>query len=296
LEALAGRGAHSPWRRAGPTRDFFLYLNGHGGDGYFKFRDAEEVSADAVAAALRAAWESGAFERAFVILDTCQAVTLFEAIEKRGVPNVTHLSTSDRDESSYAAQMSMRDLVPLSDGFIGTTAPVLGPLARKPASSLADLVRACPRERVLSQVVTGHSDGGKPGVRDNATANALPLRPFLTASWANVTRVGRAHLPLGLETTAEDLAKKAFPRVRRRATIPLEPCAALFHSRTTAGRPWATLRRLLFEPEALPDSAVCRKVVVRDMLRSLASLILGTALLLPFLVLLLVPAPIMEAF
>jgi Peptidase C13 family len=192
LEALRGRGRLSPWREGGGTRDFLLYLNGHGGDGYFKFRDSDEVSADMIADALAESWRRGLFSRAWLILDTCQAATLFDAMDRRGIPGLTHLSTSDKGLSSYAADYSSADAVALADGFIATVGRHLARLGAANAT-LRQLVDLAPARLVLSQVVTGGSSGSKGGdigsvdqTRNASAAAPLPLAPFLTARFPGI--------------------------------------------------------------------------------------------------------------
>ena len=76
--------------------NLFLYLTGHGGDGFFKFQDVEEILATDLGALLR----QRAFANVLFIADTCQAFTLGEKMQD--LHNVVVVGSSLRDESSYA--------------------------------------------------------------------------------------------------------------------------------------------------------------------------------------------------
>ena len=64
----------------GPRSRLLLYLTGHGGDGFLKFHDREELAAEDLATALSLAEAAERFSEALVVLDTCQAATLTEPL------------------------------------------------------------------------------------------------------------------------------------------------------------------------------------------------------------------------
>jgi len=51
-----------------------LYLSGHGGDGFFKFHDSQELSAEFLADTIREMHLRGRFKRMLVVADTCKPV------------------------------------------------------------------------------------------------------------------------------------------------------------------------------------------------------------------------------
>jgi phosphatidylinositol glycan class K len=79
-----------------------IYLTGHGGDQFLKFRDEHEVMSSQLAGALRAMHAAGKYREVLLIADTCQAFTLGDAIVAQRVPNVTVIGSSLKGESSYA--------------------------------------------------------------------------------------------------------------------------------------------------------------------------------------------------
>jgi glycosylphosphatidylinositol transamidase (GPIT) subunit GPI8 len=60
----------------GPSSSLLIYLTGHGGNGFLKFHDFEEMSYPELAAALFDARARGRFGKALVIADTCQAESI----------------------------------------------------------------------------------------------------------------------------------------------------------------------------------------------------------------------------
>ena len=118
LRVLAGRTPPgTPARRrldSGPHSRLLLYLTGHGGDGFLKFSDKEELASHDLAKALEAARLAGRFASALAVFDTCQAATLGEPIIS---PGVVVLSSSLRAENSYAAGFDSSLGLALADGF-----------------------------------------------------------------------------------------------------------------------------------------------------------------------------------
>lgn len=60
MQALSSSTQHL---RHAPGDDLIIYLNGHGGEGFFKFRDDVEVTAEQLGAALVSGAVAGAWRR-----------------------------------------------------------------------------------------------------------------------------------------------------------------------------------------------------------------------------------------
>ena len=104
---------------------------GHGGDGFIKFRDIEELSSEDLAEAVLQAAANKRFARAMLIADTCQAGTLFEGVWGLNIPNarIITVGSSKRDENSLAVAGDSFLGVPTLDRFTHA----LGAAALKPA-------------------------------------------------------------------------------------------------------------------------------------------------------------------
>lgn len=98
LRAISGRpSVNTPTRRRispGRSSNLLVYLTGHGGDGFLKFHDKEEMTYQDFASALADAHAKGRYGRALVIADTCQAATIGDGLG---------ISTSSRASSSRPA-------------------------------------------------------------------------------------------------------------------------------------------------------------------------------------------------
>ena len=76
-----------------------LFISGHGGDEFMKFQDYEEISAHEIAHGIQEMHMKKRFKNMMLVVDTCQASTLSSLIS---TPNVISLSSSKKDENSYA--------------------------------------------------------------------------------------------------------------------------------------------------------------------------------------------------
>ena len=94
--------------------NIFLYLTGHGGDEFLKFHDVEEINAEEIAEMIDIMNIRKRYKNLFVIIDTCQAVTMFSKVT---APNVAILASSRAGENSYAYRVNTTVAVPTIDRF-----------------------------------------------------------------------------------------------------------------------------------------------------------------------------------
>ncbi|KAF1322410.1 Gpi-anchor transamidase, partial [Globisporangium splendens] len=76
-----------------------IFMTGHGGDGFLKFQDFEELSSQDIADAIQEMHVKKRYHEIFFMVDTCQAGSLSNAIVS---PNVVTIGSSQTGESSYA--------------------------------------------------------------------------------------------------------------------------------------------------------------------------------------------------
>jgi phosphatidylinositol glycan class K len=117
----------------------FVYMSGHGGDGFIKFRDAEVLSAEDVADALRSMAIQRRYNELFFMLDTCQAGTLLETID---APRVATIAASARGENSYSYGSDSTVGTSLVDKFTHLTMRYYGETGAQ--TSMKDLVSNTP--------------------------------------------------------------------------------------------------------------------------------------------------------
>jgi glycosylphosphatidylinositol transamidase (GPIT) subunit GPI8 len=103
LQVLTGR--HTPGTalskqlRSGPDSKVLVYLTGHGGDGFLKFHDQQELGSADLAHAFQQMWAYGRYAELLLVIDTCQAATMGDHLS---APYVTYISSSNLGENSYA--------------------------------------------------------------------------------------------------------------------------------------------------------------------------------------------------
>jgi glycosylphosphatidylinositol transamidase (GPIT) subunit GPI8 len=85
--------------QSGNDSNLLIFLSGHGGDGFFKFRDSEELSAEEIGYALQEMELKGRYQEILLIADTCQASTLAGKITS---PRVITIGSSGKGENSYS--------------------------------------------------------------------------------------------------------------------------------------------------------------------------------------------------
>ncbi|KAG7380548.1 hypothetical protein PHYPSEUDO_007058 [Phytophthora pseudosyringae] len=103
ITVLTGR--HEPGTPASKKLDtdensnIFLYMSGHGGDGFLKFQDFEEMSSEDLADSIQEMRVKKRYNEIFFMVDTCQAGSLSNALES---PKVVTIGSSQAGENSYA--------------------------------------------------------------------------------------------------------------------------------------------------------------------------------------------------
>jgi phosphatidylinositol glycan class K len=118
LRLLTGRQASSLSKNKQLNSDsdsnILIYLTGHGGDEFLKFRDQEEMSSADLSYALSEMHAKGRYKSVLLVADTCQAATLGAKITS---PEVTVLSSSLIGENSYAYYSNDELAVAVIDRF-----------------------------------------------------------------------------------------------------------------------------------------------------------------------------------
>ena len=118
LRLLTGRHAAStPWSkrlRTDENSNILIFLSGHGGDEFFKFRDTEEMSTQDLGYAFHDMFMQKRYKEILLLVDTCQAATIANAIE---APRVITIGSSRKGENSYSYDSDQRLGVAVIDRF-----------------------------------------------------------------------------------------------------------------------------------------------------------------------------------
>ncbi len=91
-----------------------IYMSGHGGDGFLKFQDSEEISSKDISFVVEEMHLKHRYHELLFVVDTCEASTLFDDISS---PNVLGVASSALGESSYAHAVDNSLGLPIMDRF-----------------------------------------------------------------------------------------------------------------------------------------------------------------------------------
>ncbi|KAG9455737.1 hypothetical protein H6P81_000245 [Aristolochia fimbriata] len=91
-----------------------LFMTGHGGDQFLKFQDSEELQSHDLADAVKQMKEKRRFKELLIMVDTCQAATLFSQLHSLGV---LAIGSSMKGENSYSHHLDSDVGVSVVDRF-----------------------------------------------------------------------------------------------------------------------------------------------------------------------------------
>lgn len=156
------------------SSNVLVYLTGHGGDGFLKFADHEEMSSVDLADAIHTAHSQRRYNELLFVADTCQASTLAAALRS---PGVVALSSSSLGEPSWSAQ---------PDGGVGLT--LIDRFTRAAFAFLESRLPSAGSTATLAQLVESLETAGlgsTPVVRGDLftrAPSAVRLADFFAAS------------------------------------------------------------------------------------------------------------------
>lgn len=92
----------------------FIYMNGHGGENFFKIQDTQVVHSEDFAKVFNEYSTKGLYEEVLLLLDTCEAMSLFEQVE---APNIVMVGTSIKGQHALSYQVDGTLNTYLNDRF-----------------------------------------------------------------------------------------------------------------------------------------------------------------------------------
>jgi phosphatidylinositol glycan class K len=103
IRVLTGRlpegTAHSKKLMSDETSNVLIYMSGHGGDGFLKFQDAEEISDAELADVMEQMWQKRRYNQLLFMIDTCKAESMFLKFYS---PNIVSIGSSKVGEDSLS--------------------------------------------------------------------------------------------------------------------------------------------------------------------------------------------------
>ena len=131
------------------SSNIFIYMTGHGGDGFLKFQDNEEISAVELADVIEQMWRKKRYHELFFVVDTCQAATLFEKFYS---PNILAVGSSKRGEDSLSHHVDPKIGVYVIDRFTYYALEFLEKLKQDSQKTINDFFQCCPKHLCISEV------------------------------------------------------------------------------------------------------------------------------------------------
>ncbi|XP_019968801.2 GPI-anchor transamidase [Paralichthys olivaceus] len=127
--------------------NILIYLTGHGGNGFLKFQDSEEISNVELADAFEQMWQKRRYNELLFIIDTCQGASMYERFYS---PNLMALASSQVGEDSLSHQPDLAIGVHLMDRYTFYLLEFLEDIHPASKTNMNDLFKVCPKSHCVS--------------------------------------------------------------------------------------------------------------------------------------------------
>ncbi|XP_060784925.1 GPI-anchor transamidase isoform X1 [Neoarius graeffei] len=127
--------------------NILIYLTGHGGNGFLKFQDSEEISNVELADAFEQMWQKRRYNELLFIIDTCQGASMYERFYS---PNLMALASSQIGEDSLSHQPDLAIGVHLMDRYTFYLLEFLEDIHPASQANMNDLFKVCPQSQCVS--------------------------------------------------------------------------------------------------------------------------------------------------
>ncbi|XP_062849019.1 GPI-anchor transamidase isoform X1 [Trichomycterus rosablanca] len=127
--------------------NILIYLTGHGGNGFLKFQDSEEISNVELADAFEQMWQKRRYNELLFIIDTCQGASMYERFYS---PNLMALASSQVGEDSLSHQPDLAIGVHLMDKYTFYMLEFLEDIHPASQNNMNDLFKVCPPSLCVS--------------------------------------------------------------------------------------------------------------------------------------------------
>ncbi|XP_076090774.1 GPI-anchor transamidase-like [Mytilus galloprovincialis] len=131
--------------------NILVYMTGHGGDGFLKFQDAEEVSNVELADAFEQMWQKQRYHEIFFMIDTCQAESMFQLFYS---PNILSVASSHVGEDSLSHHVDSSIGVYVIDRYTYYALEFLDKVTPDSKKTMGQFLKVCPKNLCISTVAT----------------------------------------------------------------------------------------------------------------------------------------------
>ncbi|XP_056010002.1 GPI-anchor transamidase-like [Ostrea edulis] len=126
-----------------------VYMTGHGGDGFLKFQDAEEISNVELADAFEQMWQKRRYHEIFFMIDTCQAESMFQKFYS---PNILAIASSKVGEDSLSHHVDPSIGVYVIDRYTYYALEFLETVNPGSKKTMGQFLNVCPKYQCISTV------------------------------------------------------------------------------------------------------------------------------------------------
>ncbi|KAL1424769.1 hypothetical protein MTO96_019914 [Rhipicephalus appendiculatus] len=155
IRILTGRlPANTPRSKRLLTDEYsniLIYMTGHGGDGFLKFQDSEEVTNVELADAFEQMWQKRRYHEIFFMIDTCQAESMFKRFYS---PNILAVASSKIGEDSLSHHGDPTIGVYVIDRYTYYALMFLEEVNTNNTKTMAQFLRVCPKSVCISTAVS----------------------------------------------------------------------------------------------------------------------------------------------
>ncbi|KAF6110689.1 phosphatidylinositol glycan anchor biosynthesis class K [Phyllostomus discolor] len=127
--------------------NILIYMTGHGGNGFLKFQDSEEITNIELADAFEQMWQKRRYNELLFIIDTCQGASMYERFYS---PNIMALASSQVGEDSLSHQPDPAIGVHLMDRYTFYVLEFLEEINPASQTNMNDLFQVCPKSLCVS--------------------------------------------------------------------------------------------------------------------------------------------------
>ncbi|KAL7643724.1 UNVERIFIED_CONTAM: hypothetical protein RMT77_005730 [Armadillidium vulgare] len=129
--------------------NILIYMTGHGGDGFLKFQDSEEITNVELADAFQQMRQKRRYNEILFIIDTCQAASMYEYFYS---PNILAIASSRVGEDSLSHHVDPAIGVYIIDRFTYYALEFLEKVYPDSKKTLEQFLQVCPRRVCISNV------------------------------------------------------------------------------------------------------------------------------------------------
>ena len=185
--------------------NILVYMTGHGGEGFLKFQDSEEITNIELADAFGQMWEKRRYNEIFFMIDTCQAASMFHKFYST---NILSVASSLVGEDSLSHHVDPAIGVYIIDRYTYYALEFLERVNPDSKKTMGEFLKVCPKRVCISTVGT-RTDLFQ---RD---PNKVPITDFfgsvrkveITRNFVNVSAHGNSAENVATEERDEDIGK-----------------------------------------------------------------------------------------